>query len=77
MLLKQLKWIPFGAGIVAGLVVLFFFKAEPAKILDYPHPDTVKQRVYRDKNGACYKYTSTEVNCDANEATLKPYPLQG
>ncbi len=77
MLLKEFKFLPFAAGIVAGLILLRFVKVEPVVVYEYPHPDTVKQRVYRDKNGACYKYTSLEVNCDANEATLKPYPLQG
>lgn len=77
MLYKQFKLIPFLAGIGVGLLVMVFVKAEPVKILDYPHPDTVKQRVYRDKNGVCYKYTSVEVNCDENESTLKPYPIQG
>ncbi len=77
MLLKEFKWMPFGIGILVGVLMLRFVKQEPVVVFEYPHPDTVKQRVYRDKNGACYKYTSIEVNCDANEATLKPYPLQG
>lgn len=77
MLYKHFKIIPFIAGIVLGMIMIRFVKIEPIKILDYPRPETVKQRVYRDKNGACYKYTSVEVNCDENEATLKPYPIQG
>jgi hypothetical protein len=77
MLLKEFKWIPFGMGLLIGVVALRFVKTDPVKIMQYPHPDTVKQRVYRDKNGACYRYTSVEVNCDENEKTLKPYPLQG
>ena len=76
MLYKQFKWVPFLAGLIIGIIVLRFVKTDPVVIYDYPHPDTVKQRVYRDKNGACYKYTALEVNCDENEKTLKPYPLQ-
>jgi hypothetical protein len=77
MLLKEVKWVPFGLGLLIGVIALHFVKTEPVKIMQYPHPDTVKQRVYRDKNGTCYKYTAMEVNCDENEKTLKPYPLQG
>lgn len=77
MLYKQFKVIPFILGFVLGFLLLRFVKFEPPKVYDYPHPDTVKNRVYRDKNGVCYRYTSMEVSCDKNEATLKPYPLQG
>ncbi len=48
-------------------------------ILVYADPDVGGGGVGRgtkDKNGICYHYTSKEVNCDENEATLKPYPLQ-
>ncbi len=75
-LIKHFKWIPFAIGVIAGLLTLFFVKPEKVVVTDYPHPDNIKSRVYRDKNGACYKYTSVKVDCDANEATLKPYPLQ-
>lgn len=68
--------VPFLAGLAVGLFVLFFFKPEPVKIMKFPHPSNVDGRTYKDKNDVCYRYTSKEVNCDENEATLKPYPLQ-
>ena len=77
MLFKQFKIIPFLIGIGAGLLMLYCVKDEKVIVHDYPHPDNVKQRVYRDRNGTCYAYTSVEVDCDKNEATLKPYPVQG
>jgi len=77
MLLKQFKIIPFLIGIGVGFVIFYFVKQEKVIIYDYPHPDNVKQRVYRDKNGVCYAYTSVEVDCDKNEGTLKEYPVQG
>ncbi len=76
MLYKQFKLMPFLLGLGLGIILLRFVKFEPPTILDYPHPDTVKNRVYRDKNGVCYRYTSVEVSCDKNEGTLKPYPIQ-
>lgn len=68
--------MPFLMGVGAGLFVLFFFKPTAPTIYEYPHPDNADTRIYRDKNGMCYKYKATEVNCDENEATLKQYPVQ-
>jgi len=76
-MLDHFKLIPFVAGVGVGFLMLFYYKAPPTIIYDYPHPQNVNSRVYRDKNNVCYSYTSKEVDCDANEATLKPYPLQG
>ena len=77
MLWKSFKIVPFLCGIASGIVTLMFVKTEKPTVLEYPHPEHVKDRVYRDKNGVCYSYTSKEVSCDQNEATLKPYPIQG
>ena len=46
-------------------------------IYKYPHPTTVDALVYKDPNGACYKYKVDQVDCDKNERTLKEYPLSG
>ena len=46
-------------------------------IYKYPHPKTVDALVYKDPNGACYRYTVEEVNCDKNEGKIKEYPLSG
>ena len=73
---KHFTLLPFLVGILIGTFVLFFFKSEPVTIMKYPHPSNVDSRTYKDKNGVCYRYTSKEVNCDDNEAALKPYPLQ-
>jgi len=46
-------------------------------IYKYPHPTTVDALVYKDPNGACYRYKVEQVNCDKNEKNLKEYPLSG
>jgi hypothetical protein len=76
-MLKHFKWAPFLAGLVLGGLVLMFYKTAPPVVYDYPHPKNVKDRFYKDKNGVCYQYDAKEVDCNSNEATLKPYPLQG
>ena len=75
-MINHFSLYPFLAGIAVGLVILFVYKADPVYVLKYPHPSNVDGRVYRDKNDVCYRYTSKEVNCDSNEGTLKPYPVQ-
>ena len=56
---------------------MFFWYTPPKTVVfEYPHPQNVRERVYRDNNGICYQYTAEQVGCDANEATLKPYPIQ-
>lgn len=70
------EWMPFFIGIAVGGLLLLFFKPAKETIYKYPHPKTVEKLVYRDQNGACYKYSVSEVDCDKNEDTLKEYPLQ-
>jgi hypothetical protein len=76
-MLHHFKIIPFIAGIVIGFVIVTYYKPPPSIVYEYPHPQNMNNRVYRDKNGVCYSYKSTPVDCDANEGTLKQYPLQG
>ena len=75
-MLSHFEILPFLIGFAVGIVGILCWKDKPRVIVKYPHPSNVKDLTYKDPNGVCYKYTSTEVNCDKNEATLKPYPLQ-
>lgn len=75
-MLGHFRIIPFIAGIIVGIIIFSNYKVEPLSILQYPHPDNIHERVYKDHNNVCYSYTAQEVNCNANEATLKQYPLQ-
>jgi hypothetical protein len=70
------RFIPFLIGLVVGFIVFMIYKPEKQEIKRYPHPSEGQHNIYKDANGACYKYTSHEVNCDANEGTLKDYPIQ-
>ena len=75
-MLRHFRIIPFIAGIIIGLAVLFLYKSPQTITYEYPHPHNVNTRVYRDRNGICYKYNAMEVNCDENESNLKAYPIQ-
>ena len=75
-MLQHFRIIPFLAGLLVGVLFLFFYNTPKNLVYEYPHPQNGIDRVYRDKNGACYMYKAEEVNCDANEKSLKPYPIQ-
>ena len=76
-MIAHFRILPFVIGLVAGLIIFSFYKPEKQVIYQYPHPSDASTKVFRDKNKSCYTYTAHEVNCDANEATLKEYPIQG
>jgi hypothetical protein len=70
--------IPFLAGLAIGILyIVMGGRGTYETIYKYPHPTTVDALVYKDPNGACYRYKVEEVNCDKNEKNLKEYPLSG
>jgi len=72
------KLTPFIVGVVSGIIYIAMGgKGAHEVIYKYPHPTTVDALVYKDPNGACYRYKVEQVNCDKNEKNLKEYPLSG
>ena len=70
--------IPFLVGLtVGGLYIFMGGRGIHETIYKYPHPTTVDALVYKDPNGACYRYKVEQVGCDKNEGILKEYPLSG
>lgn len=75
-MLQHFEAIPFLVGVGLGIVALLYYKQPNRIVIKYPHPEHPDTYVYRDPNGICYTYKAKEVDCDANEATLKSFPLQ-
>ena len=75
-MLSHFELLPFLIGFGIGIFGILFWKDKPRVIVKYPHPNNVEELTYQDPNGICYAYQAKEVKCDANEATLKTYPLQ-
>jgi hypothetical protein len=44
-------------------------------VYKYPNPESSDKIIYKDKNGICYAYSPTKVDCDKNEDKLKNFPL--
>jgi hypothetical protein len=76
-MIHHLQIVPFVIGVAVGLFLILFYQAGPRILYEYPHPQNVNNRIYRDKQNICYQYNSVQVDCDENEGGLKPYPLQG
>ena len=69
-------FVPFSIGLTLGAVYVYMGgRGIHETIYKYPHPTTVDALVYKDPNGACYRYKVEKVNCDKNEGKLKEYPL--
>lgn len=76
-MLSHLRLYPFLLGLVVGAFILYVYKPQKQVVFQYPHPNDSIDKIYKDKNNTCYKYSVHEVDCDSNEKTLKDYPLQG
>ncbi len=74
-MIQHFRLAPFVAGLLAGFVLIRYYKAPPLVVHEYPHPQNVQGRVYRDNNGVCYRYSARDVDCNANESRLRAYPL--
>ena len=74
---SNFRILPFIVGLGSALLIFAVYKPDREVIRQYPHPSESKDKVFRDPNGTCYKYSSHEVECDANEATMTDFPIQG
>ncbi len=74
--LNHLKLFPFVLGLLFGFFYVYIVKPAPVVITKYPNLENVESVVYKDRNGTCFKYSIKEVDCDASEQRIKPYPLQ-
>jgi hypothetical protein len=70
--------VPFLIGLAIGTVYIASGgRGVHEVIYKYPHPTTVDALIYKDPNGACYRYKVNQVDCDKHERELKEYPLSG
>jgi hypothetical protein len=71
----HIRLLPLVFGIVLGIIGILFVKPTQNIIHKYPTPENAGKIVYKDKNGVCYTYQSTQVDCDKNESRIKDFPL--
>lgn len=73
---NRIQFFPLLVGLAVGLFCVYVLKPAAVVIVKYPNLENAGQVVYRDRNGACFKYDVKEVDCDKEEDRIKPYPLQ-
>jgi hypothetical protein len=73
---NKIEVFPFLVGLGVGIFVVYILKPAPVVIHKYPNLENAGKIVYRDRNGACFKYDTKEVECDKVEDKLKPYSFQ-
>lgn len=73
---NKLEFFPLLMGFTIGIFIVYILKPAAVVIVKYPNLDNVKDTVYRDRNGTCFKYDIQEVDCDKSEDRIKSYPLQ-
>jgi len=74
-MIQHFIWWAFVIGLGMGIVGIYYMDPSMTTVVKYPSPDMVDKLVYKDRNGVCYKYGVKEVDCDANEARMKSFPL--
>ena len=74
-MIKHVRLFPFIFGIIIGVIAIFFVVPQKTVVHKYPTPENAGKITYKDKNGVCYKYNATVVDCDKNESRLKEFPL--
>jgi hypothetical protein len=74
-LLEKIQFFPMLLSFAIGIFFVYILKPAPMIILKYPNLENAGKLIYRDRNGTCFVYESKEVDCNANEAKIKPFPL--
>ena len=72
----MIKFPTLIVGLVVGFILLRLFSIDRPIFYKWPSPDNAGKAKYKDKNGICYEYATEEVDCSANKAKIRPYPLQ-
>jgi hypothetical protein len=76
-MLKAFELLPFLAGIIAGLLIVFGLKPDTReRVVKWPHPSNAGKVVYRDRNGLCYTFEAQLTDCEKVKDKLVPYSFE-
>ena len=74
-LFDNIQFFPMLISFAVGVFVVYVLKPAPIVIMKYPNLENAGKLIYRDRNGTCFVYETKEVDCNANESRIKPFPL--
>lgn len=66
----------FIVSLAIGIFLVYITNPGPDIIYVYPNPDNIDQIQYKDKSGACFGFTQSEVKCPTNRKDIREYPIQ-
>ena len=66
----------FLISLAVGIFMTYVYTPHPRIIYVYPTPDNIGRLQYKDKNGMCFKFGATELNCPADKTKIQKYPMQ-
>lgn len=69
-ILDSIDPLVFLISLFVGLAYAYFSSPEPQVVIKYPTPFNIKDTIYRDKNGVCYKYKIREVDCPNDRSKI-------
>lgn len=76
-LFEHFKFIPFIIAFIVGLIFITLRKPDDSqRVVKWPHPSNVKDTIYSDKNGLCYKYNMETIDCKTIKEKLKDFPFE-
>ncbi len=76
MLFEHVKLMYLLLGIAIGIIAQLVVVPEKKVVVKYPEPSKADAMIFRDSNGTCFKFTASELDCNANEGNLNDFPLQ-
>ena len=76
MILDHINWKMMGIGILIGIIAHFVVVPDRKVLISYPEPNKADAIIFRDSNGACFKFKATEVKCEDFEDKMNDFPLQ-
>ena len=74
-LLKNIKFFPLLLAFAFGIFFVYILKPAPIIIIKFPNIENAGKLIYKDRNGTCFVYETKEVDCNKNEARIRPFPL--
>jgi hypothetical protein len=71
----KLNWYAFLIAFALGMAYVYFSVPTPKIIMKYPNPYNAGKVFYQDESKACYKYSSTKVECPKSSNDITPQPI--
>jgi hypothetical protein len=74
--MKYIEPLYFFIALFIGIFFVYISTPVPDIVIKYPTPDNVKELIYKDSAGICYKYNAEEITCPHDRSTIKKMDIQ-